>query len=176
MPELVRRYNAIKRSILGQLRTYRQIVPHRSNDPQGEAGYTIRFFPQSVELGRKIAAAFNAEGVGVGELIWPAECSIRGPEAAPDWHVYSHMFPVTLKTDATQPGCSFNCPTYRERGGRVEIRRGDCPVADDLFDRNIMIGSHPVLLGRGLPGDIAAGINKVLSAYCTEDPDATRWI
>ncbi|MGO8748141.1 MAG: DegT/DnrJ/EryC1/StrS family aminotransferase [Thermoguttaceae bacterium] len=175
MPELVRRYNAIKRSILGQLRTYRQIVPQRSNDPQGEAGYTIRFFPQSVELGRKIAAAFNAEGVGVGNFIWPAECSIRGPEAAPDWHVYSHMFPVTLKTDATQPGCSFNCPTYRERGGRVEYRRGDCPVADDLFDRNIMIWLDPCYSEEDCR-DIAAGINKVLSAYCTEDPDATRWI
>lgn len=175
MPELVGRYNAIKRTILGQLKTYREIVPQKSNDPEGEAGYTIRFFPQTVELGRKIATALNAEGIGVGHFIWPSECSIRGPAAPPDWHVYSHMFPVTLKADATQSGCSFNCPIYRERGGQVEYRRGDCPVADDLFDRNIMIWLDPCYLDEDCR-DIAAGINKVLSAYCTEDARAARWI
>jgi 8-amino-3,8-dideoxy-alpha-D-manno-octulosonate transaminase len=175
MPELVKRYNAIKRSILGQLKSYREIVPQKINDPEGEVGYAIRFFPQTVELGRKIAAALNAEGVGVGNFIWPAECSIRGPDAPPDWHVYSHMFPIVLKTDATQSGCSFNCPIYREKGGHVEYRRGDCPVADDLFDRNVMIWLDPCYCEEDCR-NIAAGINKVLSAYCTEDPDATRWI
>jgi len=175
MPELVARYNAIKRNILGQLKTYRQIVPQKLNDAQGEAGYMIRFFPQTVELGRKIAAALNAEGIGVGHFTWPSECSIRGPEAPPDWHVYSYMFPVLLKTDATQSGCSFNCPIYRERGGHVEYRRGDCPVADDLFDRNIMIWLDPCYSDEDCR-DIAAGINKVLSAYCTEDAGATRWV
>jgi len=175
MPELVRRYNAIKRSILRQLKTYREIVPQKSNDPEGEAGYNIRFFPQSVELGRKIAAALNAEGIGVGDFIWPSECSIRGPQAPPDWHVYSHMFPVVLQTDPARSGCPFSCPIYREKGGRAEYRRGDCPVADDLFDRNIMIWLDPCYSEEDCR-DIAAGINKVLSAYCTEDPEGARWI
>jgi len=175
MPELVRRYNAIKRSILRELKTCREIVPQKSNDPEGEAGYNIRFFPQSVELGRKIAAAMNAEGIGVGHFIWPSECSIRGPDAPPDWHVYSHMLPITMKTDATQSGCSFSCPIYREKGGRAEYRRGDCPVADDLFDRNIMIWLDPCYSEDDCR-NIAAGINKVLSAYCTEDSTAARWI
>jgi 8-amino-3,8-dideoxy-alpha-D-manno-octulosonate transaminase len=175
MPELVRRYNAIKRGILRQLKTYREIVPQKSNDPQGEAGYNIRFFPQSVELGRKIAAALNAEGIGVGDFIWPSECSIRGPEAPPDWHVYSHMFPVVLQTDPANSGCPFSCPIYRERGGQVEYQRGDCPVADDLFDRNIMIWLDPGYSEEDCR-DIAGGINKVLSAYCTEDPAAAKWI
>jgi 8-amino-3,8-dideoxy-alpha-D-manno-octulosonate transaminase len=175
MPTLLRQYNTIKRTILGQLRTYREIVPQKINDPGGEAGYTIRFFPETVALGRKIAAALNAEGVGVGHFIWPSECSIRGSDAKPDWHVYSHMFPVTLKPDATASGCSFDCPIYREKGGHVEYRRGDCPVADDLFDRNVMIWLDPCYSDRDCR-DIAAGINKVLSAYCTEDPHATKWI
>jgi len=175
MPDLLTQYNANKRRILGQLKTYREIVPQKLNDPEGEAGYAIRFFPQTVELGRKIAAAVNAEGIGVGRFIWPSECSIRGPDAPPDWHVYSYMFPVTLKTDATQSGCSFSCPIYRDKGGHVEYRRGDCPVADDLFDRNIMIWLDPCYSQEDCRA-IAAGINKVLSAYCTEDRKATRWI
>lgn len=154
MPALVERYNAIKRNILGRLKTYREIVPQKSNDPEGEAGYTIRFFPQTIDLGRKVAAALNAEGIGVGRFIWPSECSIRGPEAPPDWHVYSHMLPLTLQSEA--------------------YRRGDCPVADDLFDRNIMVWLDPCYVDEDCR-DIAAGINKVLSAYCTEDHAAKKW-
>lgn len=175
MPALVRQYNTIKRTILGQLRTYRQVVPQKLNDAEGEAGYMIRFFPESVELGRKIAAALNAEGIGVGDFIWPSECSIRGPQAPPDWHVYRWMFPVLLKTDPAGSNCPFDCPIYRQRGGRIEYRRGDCPRAEDLFDRNVMIWLDPCYS----PEDcrqIAGGINKVLSAYCTEDPAATRWL
>ncbi len=71
--------------------------------------------------------------------------------------------------------CSFHCPIYREKGGHVEYRRGDCPVADDLFDRNIMIWLDPGYSEEDCR-DIAAGINKVLSAYCTEDQTAARWI
>ena len=85
------------------------------------------------------------------------------------------MFPVMLKSDPSGAGCPFECPIYRERGGRVDYRRGDCPVADDLFDRNIMIWLDPCYSEEDCR-DIAAGINKVLSAYCTEDPAATRWI
>ena len=175
MPTLVRQYNRIKRTILGQLRTYRQIVPQKLNDPEGEAGYMVRFFPETVELGRKIAAALNAEGIGVGDFIWPSECSIRGPEAPPDWHVYSHMFPVVFQIDPAGEGCPFHCPIYRQRGGRVEYRRGDCPVADDLFDRNIMIWLDPCYSEQDCR-DIARGINKVLSAYCTEDPQGRKWL
>lgn len=175
MPTLVRQYNRIKRTVLGQLKTYRQIVPQKLNDAEGEVGYAIRFFPETVAVGRKIAAALNAEGIGVGDFIWPSECSIRGAEAPPDWHVYSHMFPVVLQTDPAGSGCAFHCPIYRQRGGSVEYRRGDCPVADDLFDRNIMIWLDPCYSEQDCR-DIARGINKVLSAYCTEDPQARKWL
>lgn len=175
MPVLLRQYNTIKRSILSRLKTYREIQPQRINDPEGEAGYTIRFFPETVDLGRKIAAALNAEGIGTGRFIWPAECSIRGSDAPPDWHVYSHMFPILLKADPSGAGCPFSCPIYQQRGGSVEYRRGDCPVADDLFDRNVMIWLDPGYDAVDCEA-IARGINKVLSAYCTEDPRGGRWI
>jgi 8-amino-3,8-dideoxy-alpha-D-manno-octulosonate transaminase len=175
MPALVQRYNAIRRDILGRLKTFREIVPQKINDLEGEAGYTIRFFPETVELGRRIAAALNAEGIGVGHFIWPSECSIRGGDAPPDWHVYSHMLPLILKGEAAASGCSFACPIYREKGGRVDYRRGDCPVADDLFDRNIMIWLDPCYAESDCRA-IAAGINKVLAAYCTADTAARKWL
>lgn len=175
MPALVARYNRISRSILRKLKTFLEIVPQKINDVEGEVGYNIRFFPASIELGRKIAAALNAEGIGIGTFIWPSECSIRGNDAPPDWHVYSHNFAIMLQSDAERSGCSFHCPIYRDKGGSVEYRRGDCPVADDLFDRNIMIWLDPGYSEADCEA-IAAGMNKVFSAYCTEDPQGTKWI
>ena len=175
MPELVRRYNANRGTILGQLKRYREIVPQKLNDPQGGVGYNLRFFPQTVELGRKIAAALNAEGIGCGRFLWPAECGVRGPQAPPDWHVYRDMFPVVLQAGSTDAGCPFSCPIYRERGGQAEYHRGDCPVAEDLFDRNIMVWLDPCYDEEDCC-HIAEGMNKVLSAYCTEDPAASAWM
>ncbi len=175
IPALHRQYNHVKQRILRRLKTYREITPQRINDVDGDAGYMIRFFPETVELGQKIAAALNAEGVGVGRFIWPAQCEIRGPHAPPDWHLYSYMFPVILQTDPSHRGCPFSCPIYTQQGGQVEYRRGDCPVADDLFDRNIMIWLDPNYDTLDCEA-IAHGINKVLSAYCTEDPHGKKWL
>ena len=175
MPRLVEHYNRNRRTILGQLKTYREIVPRKLNDPQGGVGYNIRFFPQTVELGTKIAAALNAEGIGCGQFLWPAQCGVRGKQAPPDWHLCRDMFPIVLQTAATSAGCPYRCPHYQERGGAAVYRRGDCPVAEDLFDRNIMIWLDPCYDEEDCR-QIAEGINKVFSAYCTEDAQARAWM
>ena len=175
MPALVSQYNAVRKSILSQLKTYKEIVPQKLHDANGGAGYMVRFFPETIDLGRKIAAALNAEGIGIGRFIWPAECGIRGADAPPDWHVYKDMFAVLQKMDPADSGCPFSCPIYRAKGGQVNYREGDCPVADDLFDRNIQIWFDPGYDEEDCR-NIAAGINKVLSFYCTEDENGRNWI
>jgi dTDP-4-amino-4,6-dideoxygalactose transaminase len=165
MPATVKRFNTVKRRVLKQLRTFREITPQRLNDAEGEVGYLLRFFPESIELGRKIVEALNAEGVG---------CGMRGEGAPPDWHHYSWMFPVTLKGSPTEDGCPFTCPRYIEDGGRIEYQRGDCPVADDLYDRCISVGLNQWFTAADCR-NTAKAINKVLSAYCTEDSKARPW-
>jgi hypothetical protein len=85
------------------------------------------------------------------------------------------MYPVLLKADPSGKGCPFSCPAYLEKGGAVEYRRGDCPVADDLFDRNVLVWLDPGYDDSDCE-TIARGINKVLSAYCKEDPHGRPWI
>lgn len=165
MPETVRRFNAVKRRIVERLSPYREILPQKRNDPEGEVGYTLRFFPESEALTRRIAEALNAEGI---------ECGMRGKDAPPDWHIYHEMYPVVLKGSPTTEGCSFHCPRYRERGGYVEYRKGDCPVADDLYARIVTIPLNQWYTEQDCD-NIAAGIEKVLDAYCTRDPDAAPW-
>ncbi|HOX40108.1 MAG TPA: DegT/DnrJ/EryC1/StrS family aminotransferase [Candidatus Brocadiia bacterium] len=166
MEQTVNRFRQVKRRILERLKTYKEITPQKLNDPDGEVGYNLRFFPETIELGGKIVEALRAEGVG---------CGMRGKTARPDWHVYSYMFPVTGKRGPTEANCPFECPIYRERGGKVSYARGDCPVADDLFDRVITVSLNQWFSPRDCR-NIADGINKVLSAYCAESPDGKAWM
>jgi 8-amino-3,8-dideoxy-alpha-D-manno-octulosonate transaminase len=164
--DVVARHHAVKMRILQQLKTYVQVVPQKLNDVEGEIGYRLRFYPETVELGKEIVAMLNAEGIA---------CGMRGRNAPPDWHVYSGMFPIMLKQGATEEGCPFECPLYREQGGNVDYARGDCPVADDLFDRVISISLNQWYTDEDCR-NVARGINKVLSALCTEDGEATKWL
>ena len=147
MKAAVNRFRRVKRRILDRLKKYRDITPQKLNDPDGEVGYLLRFYPETFQLGARIVTALEAQGIG---------CSMRGPHAGPDWHLYSYMYPVKLRGDA------------------VNCNRGDCPVADDLFDRMITVSLNQWLSPRDCDS-IARGINKVLSACCTEDPGATPW-
>ena len=80
-----------------------------------------------------------------------------------------------LRQNGDAGSCPFNCPKYQEQGGHVTYAKGDCPVADDLFDRNIMVWLSDCYDEVDCAA-IAAGMNKVFDAYCTEDPAAAKWI
>ena len=165
MPDTVQRFRDVKRRISEQLGTFLEITPQKLCDPDGEVGYALRFFPATIELGVRIVEALQAENVPAG---------MRGDSDKPDWHIYRYMFPVTGKVGPTAANCPFECPIYLERGGKIDYAAGDCPVADDLFCRSIT-----VRLSQWYSSDdcdnIAAGINKVLGAYCTADPKGPAW-
>jgi len=162
---IVRRFHAVKMRILEQVDCYREIVPQKLNDVAGEIGYLLRFFPESHALSDQIVTALRAEGIA---------CGTRGATPRPDWHLYSDMFPITLKGGTMAADMPFDLPQYHERGGRVHYRRGDCPVADDLYNRSVTIPLNQWYAPENCD-NIARGINKVLSAYCCRDQQARRW-
>ena len=165
MPETVGRFRNVKRQITGRLKTYREIRPQTLNDPEGEVGYTLRFFPETIELGQQISKALKDAGIGAG---------IRGRNGRPDWHIYHDMYPITLKTRSGADDCSFHCPHYAAKGGKIEYRLGDCPVADDLFDRVVNVGLNQWYTEEDCV-QFADVMNSVLSHFCTEDPSAKPW-
>jgi 8-amino-3,8-dideoxy-alpha-D-manno-octulosonate transaminase len=166
LDDIVQRYHNVKLRILRQLKAFREITPQKLNDVAGEIGYLLRFYPQSFALGHQIVAALRAEGIN---------CGMRGENAKPDWHVYADMFPITLKTGTMPADAPFDQPAYLTQEGYVEYGKGQCPVADDLFLRNISIPLNQWYAEADCD-QLAAGINKVLAAYCTEDPQAIPWI
>ena len=165
MPRTVGRFRAVKQQITSRLQTFKEITPQILNDPSGEVGYNLRFYPETIELGAEIVGGLQAEDLPAG---------MRGGNASPDWHIYHSMFPITLKTGATLGDSTWGGPVYAERGGSVEYARGDCPVADDLFDRMVNIR-----LNQWYTEDdcaiIAEAINRVLAAHCAEDASAKPW-
>jgi 8-amino-3,8-dideoxy-alpha-D-manno-octulosonate transaminase len=165
MSQTVERFRAVKRRVVSKLTTFREIIPQQLNDAEGEVGYLVRFYPANFELGQEIVEALKAAGV---------KCSARGRNAPPDWHVYSHMFPVTLKVGATEAGFPTNHPLYKQRGGRMQYRRGDCPVADDLFDRMVTISLNQ-WYSQEECDRLAEAINTVLGRLCTPDPNGRAW-
>lgn len=166
LDDVVRRYHTVKMHILRQLDRFQEITPQRINDVEGEIGYRLVFYPASHELGQRIAPALRAEGISAG---------YRGANARPDWHVYADMFPITLKSGTMPQDRPFDLPEYQERDGHVEYARGLCPVADDLFNRSVNISLNQWYSTADCDA-IAAGINKVLRAFCTVDSGAPHWL
>ncbi|MHB0937731.1 MAG: DegT/DnrJ/EryC1/StrS family aminotransferase [Armatimonadota bacterium] len=163
LDDFVRRYQAVSARVRGQLKRFAEITPQQINDAQGYIGYMLRFFPATCELSAKIAAALNAEGIGAGT---------RGADHQPDWHVCSDMQPINLTNGHVPGGSVYDDP---RNAGASTYRPGQCPVAEDLYAREVTIGLEQWLSEEDCD-HIAAGINKVLSAYCTGDASAKAWI
>ncbi len=166
LDDVVRRYRTVSRGVRSRLDRFREITPQKSNDPDGSIGYLLRFFPESLELSAKITEAIQAEGIA---------CRTRGKDHAPDWHLYAYMYPVILKAGHIPGGSVFEDSRYIQRGGDVRYGPGDCPVAEDLFAREVSIPLNEWYDAEDC-ANITAGINKVLAAYCTPDSEAGPWM
>ncbi len=144
MPRTVKRFRTVKMRILKRLKRFSEITPQLLNDPGGEVGYLLRFFPETFALGKRIVAGLREQKI---------QAAMRGENAPPDWHCYSYMYPLSLK---------------------YGFKRGDCPVADDLFDRVISVPLNQWYTAADCRA-LADRINRVLAAYCTPAPDGRAW-
>lgn len=162
---MVKRFRSVKKRILGKLQPFAEILPQKLNDVDGEVGYTLRFFPATVKLAVEITAALTAEGIS---------CSTRGSKAGPDWHLARYMYPILTQELTSGDNCPLTCHEYRKNGGPARYKTPDCPVADDLFDRMVSINLNQWYSARDC-ANVAAGINKVLTAYCSKGGN-NAWI
>ena len=63
----------------------------------------------------------------------------------------------------------------QEQGGTARYVRGNCTVEEIISDSTVSI-SLDLWYSPMDCHNIVTGINKILSAHCTEDPDAVPWI
>lgn len=163
---IAERFRSVKYRVLRGLESFGQILPQKLNDAAGEVGYLLRFFPETVPLAMKLSHDLNELGVGA---------STRGTDAKSDWHQYSFMYPVIDKTGPTDFACPYECPVYVDRGGAFTSARGDCPVADDLFDRVVSIKLNQWYTEQECDA-IAAALNDAFSRHCTKDASQSPWL
>lgn len=147
LQSIVQRYHNNYVRISSQLQAVREITPQKINDRDGLIGYQLRFFPQTQQLREQLTTALRAEGVPAGS---------RGPNSGPDWHLCQDMYPLIH---------TFGAVT----------RYDQCPVSTDLYHREIQISINQWWNERDCD-TVAAGINKVLNAYCTASADALPWL
>jgi len=143
------RYNRNMRAIVGALDTFRETKPRRSNDIEGDLGYTIILTAADPEAASAIAKALDAEGVPAGA---------RGTHGSRDWHIYSYWEQILEQKTATDEGCPFSCPYHK--GPLPEYSQDMCAGSVDLFDRGIYVHVNQWWT----PADcakVAAAINKV---------------
>jgi len=137
LADIVARHRRVWQRIREQLGTFDGIQWQGSNDPDGDIGNMMRFFPADDELGQRIAKALTAEGL-------PA--SYRGVGAKPDYHCCRHYYPIL--------------------GVESSHRLAEaCPVASDLFDRRLALNLSQWWSDADADA-AAAAINKVLAACC----------
>ena len=87
----------------------------------------------------------------------------------------AYMFPITTKRGTTSDNCPFECPLYRQQGGEVTYKKGDCPVAEDLFERMVSLRLNQWYTPEDC--ELVAGVlNSVLARFCTPATDAAPWI
>jgi 8-amino-3,8-dideoxy-alpha-D-manno-octulosonate transaminase len=144
---IVKRHRENYKRITSQLSATCEITPQKINDKAGFIGYQLRFFPQTEEMREQLTTALRAEGVPVAS---------RGLNSGPDWHLCKDMYPLIN---------TFGSAT----------RYDDCPVATDLFHREIQISINQWWSERDCDA-VAAGINKVLNAYCNPSDGASPWL
>lgn len=158
-------HRRVRTCICRQLLPCREITPQTINDPDGAIGYQLRFFPATFELATAIAAALSAEGISAAH---------RTADHAPDWHLARDMFPVVLRAGHIPGGSVFDDPRNAASREQASYRPGANPVSEDLYAREISIG-----FDRGWNDtdcdNVARGINKVLTAFCTPDANARPW-
>lgn len=134
---IVSRHRHVWKRIRTQLPQVNEIEWQKSNDPDGDIGYLMRFFPRDDAFGTKVAKALQAEGI---------EADYRGSDAAPDWHLYRDHYPLQDAHPEQYAKCK-------------------CPVAEDLHNRCISIRLNQWWSDEDCD-HIAKGINKVLDTYC----------
>jgi dTDP-4-amino-4,6-dideoxygalactose transaminase len=163
LDEVVRRFQKVSRRIRSRIGLPAGVCLQKINDEEGAIGYQIALFPPTPEHGRRIAAALKAEGI-------PAHC--RGRERGMDWHCATDMLPVILKQGHAPGGSVFEDPRYLSRAGRAPTYgRGTLPISEDLWTRGVYFWVDQWWTEAECDA-VAAGISKVLNAYCSQDEDA----
>ena len=138
------------REALGKLAGIRL---RRIVDPAGDTSPFLITTYEDAETARRVNKALRAEGIvthpqGISNIVMT------------DWgfHLYYNIVSLVQRTGVDCGGFPWNL--VENRGLRAEYAKGTCPVADDLFERSILLAIPSSLTERD-EADIIGAFEKV---------------
>jgi dTDP-4-amino-4,6-dideoxygalactose transaminase len=155
LPTITAHMRQSKYRIRRAIEAFQKVQLRRIVDPEGDTGAFLIFTLENAEEARRINQALRAEGLvtssqGVTNVVMT------------DWglHIYSNI--VSLVNKTSTDGKGFPWTLAENRNSMLQYAKGTCPVADDLFERSILL-AIPSCLTETDENDIIHACRKVLA-------------
>lgn len=154
LPRVVEHMRRSKYRILQALRQYPEIQLRRIVDPAGDTGGFLISTYRDAHTARAVHRILIDNGI-----------STASPETSncvlADYglHIYSNIKPLLHKASTDKSGTPWNL--VENRDSKASYEKGRCPVADDLFDRSIIL-TIPSCLTVQDENDIVAGFDRAM--------------
>jgi len=155
LPKIITHMRESKYRLRQALEGYPQVRLRRINDPDGDTGAFLIISLDNAEEAKRISRELRAEGIatspqGVNNVVMT------------DWglHIYSNIVSLVKKTSIDGRGFPWSLADNRD--SQPNYKKGACPVADDLFDRSILL-AIPSCLTEKDESDIIHAFRKVLA-------------
>ena len=157
LPQVIASMHRSKYRIRRALEVYPDVRLRRIVDREGDTGSFLISTYKDSQTAKSISDALRAEGIvtspqGVNNVVMT------------DWglHIYSNIPSLTNKTSTDQRG--FPWRLSENQDSKSTYRKGECPVADNLFSRSILL-AIPSCLTEQDEDDIIRAFRKVLDHF-----------
>ena len=154
LPRIIARMRHSKYRIRKALAKFPRVQLRRIVDPRGDTGcFLITTYPDN-ESARRVNAALRAEGIvtypqGVSNVVMT------------DWGLHLYTNNISLVDQRSVDAGGFPWKLAENAGLVRDYSRGNCPTADSLFERSVLI-AIPSCLTRRDEDDIIHAFEKVL--------------
>jgi dTDP-4-amino-4,6-dideoxygalactose transaminase len=155
LPKITAHMRQSKYRIRRALEEFPRVKLRRIVDPAGDTGCFLIFTLENAGEAKRINRALRAEGIttssqGMTNVLMT------------DWglHIYSNIVSLVNKTSTDGKGFPWNLAENRD--SKMQYAKGTCPVADDLFERSILL-AIPSCLSEKDEDEIIHAFRKVLA-------------
>lgn len=155
LPRIIAAMRRSKSRIHSALEKHSWVGTRTIRDPEGDTGgFLITTYPDAA-IARRVNAALRDEGIvtfpqGISNVVMT------------EWglHLYSNIASLVQRRSTDPSGFPWTLP--QNDGAAARYEKGTCPVADDLFERSILLAIPSCLTPRD-EDDIVGAFDTVLT-------------
>jgi len=155
LPVIIERMRNSKYRIRQALETFSGVRLRRIVDPAGDTGAFLITIYENATIAKQVNRALRAEGI----TTFPQGMSnIR----MTDWGLHLYYNIVSLVSRRSVDNAGFPWNLVENAGSEKRYEKGTCPVADDLFEKSIIM-SIPSCLTSEDEADVIQAFTKVMN-------------